>query len=723
MIHITRWAVLIPLFAVTFLPLYVSNELFFPYITGKAFAFRILVEIALVGYVVLAFMDRRYRPRFTWIAACFGGLVTWMVFANILGVLPMKSFWSNFERMDGWVTLAHLFAFFLVAGSVLSVERLWRRWWFFFVSIAAAVCMFGLVQLGGAAEIPQGGLRLTSTLGNAIYLAVYLMFSMFAAAWLAVHAKGWTRYALLSFIPLAALILFFTGSRGPLVGLGAGVVTAAVLWLFLSRKEWVGGRLTPEVKIAAGILLSVVVLAGSLFLIRDQQFVAENPFLARATSVFSLGQELTVRGTIWGMALEGVKEDPITGWGQEGFNQIFNKYYQPSLYQQESWFDRAHNMYIDWLVAGGIPAALLFIALLLLGVFALLRAPGLSRAERILITSALIAYAVQAIVVFDNLFSYVPLVMLLALAHASHGRSIDVLDRAPELKNERNQGFLLGVGAICAVIVVYTVNVPGIRAAHHLVYALSPSQNANTNLELFEKALEDGSFASQEIREQMSSFASRVMSEDSTPTQLRELFATRATEEMRKEVAFSPNDARLRVQYAGALESLGAQDEALEQLDAAIALSPKKQQIHLSRGFKLYELGRLAEAQQAFRYAYELDPSFSEVALVTASGLIISGDIGGAKQLLIEAIGTATPDNERIFVAYYQAKRWNELVDVARAGVESSNGAPEKRYRLAQALAAAGRFTEARSEIDATVAANPDTRAMGEALKAQIFVR
>lgn len=722
MTPIARWITLIALFAIPFIPLYVSNTLFFPFITGKAFAFRILVEIGFVSYLVLAASDARYRPKFSWVLASFAALVAWMAVANVFGVLPMKAFWSNFERMDGWVTLIHLFALFVMAASVLQVEKLWRRWWFFFVSIASLVCLYGLVQLGGGAQIDQGGVRLTATLGNAIYLGVYLMFSIFGAAWLAINSRGWTRYALIGFIALAVLVLFFTGSRGPLVGLGAGMGAAAVLWLFLSRNEWKGGAAL-GVKIAGGALLGMVLLAGSLFLLRNEAFVTSSPFLSRAASVFSLENELGVRKTIWGIALQGVAEDPLTGWGQEGFNQIFNKYYEPSLYQQEPWFDRAHNMYIDWLVAGGIPAATLFVALLVLVVVALLRAPELSRAERVFLTSAVIAYAVQALVVFDNLFSYVPFVMLLALAHASQARTVPQINRVPELRGEAAQGGALAVGAVVAAVLVWTVNVPGIQAAHHVVYALSPAPNVKTNLDLFESALADGSFASQEIREQMASFAAQVANEEAVPEELRTTFVSRAVEEMAKEVEASPNDARLRVQYSKALESMDAQEESLTQLDAAIALSPRKQVLHLSRGFKLYELGRLSEAQESFRYAYELDTSFDDVAIASASGLIVSGDVEGAKQLLAETIGTATPDNERIFVAYYQAKRWNELVDVARAGVESSNGAPEKRYRLAQALAAAGRFTEARSEIDATVAANPDTRAMGEALKAQIFVR
>ncbi|MBI2030701.1 hypothetical protein HYT05_03695, partial [Candidatus Kaiserbacteria bacterium] len=51
---VLRWIVLIGIFALPIIPLYVANSLFFPYITGKNFAFRILVEIMAGAWLALA---------------------------------------------------------------------------------------------------------------------------------------------------------------------------------------------------------------------------------------------------------------------------------------------------------------------------------------------------------------------------------------------------------------------------------------------------------------------------------------------------------------------------------------------------------------------------------------------------------------------------------------------------------------------------------------------
>src|SRR2546430_1107834 len=46
---VARYAALVPLFVIPSLALYVSDSLYFPFITGKNFAFRVLVEVAFFG--------------------------------------------------------------------------------------------------------------------------------------------------------------------------------------------------------------------------------------------------------------------------------------------------------------------------------------------------------------------------------------------------------------------------------------------------------------------------------------------------------------------------------------------------------------------------------------------------------------------------------------------------------------------------------------------------
>ena len=133
------------------------------------------------------------------------------------------------------------------------------------------------------------------------------------------------------------------------------------------------------------------------------------------------------------MAFKGVLERPLTGYGQEGFNYIFNKYYDPSLYKQEQWFDRAHNAFIDWLSAGGLPAFLLYLSLFGSAILLLWRSSELSRPERIALTAALAGYAIHNFFVFDNLYSYIYFFALLALIDSQVSRPIEKFEKAPAL--------------------------------------------------------------------------------------------------------------------------------------------------------------------------------------------------------------------------------------------------------------------------------------------------
>jgi len=114
-------------FAIPFIVLIISNSMFFPFITGKNFTFRILVEVIFAAWIILALYDAQYRPKFSWIAVSFVALLVVMFFADLLGKNPHQSFWSNFERMEGYVTLVHTFMYMIVAGSVLNTQKMWDR--------------------------------------------------------------------------------------------------------------------------------------------------------------------------------------------------------------------------------------------------------------------------------------------------------------------------------------------------------------------------------------------------------------------------------------------------------------------------------------------------------------------------------------------------------------------------------------------------------------------
>lgn len=713
---IARWVVLGTLFIIPFLSLYVANGSYFPFITGKNFAFRILVEIAFGGWIVLALADRKYRPKFSWPLVSYGLLVLWMVIANSLALNAHKAFWSNFERMDGWMMLVHVFIFFVVASAVLSADGLWRRWWLAFIGVSAVVSLYGAGQMLGMFAIHQSADRIDATLGNAEYLAGYLIFAIAVTLWQAFETRtrdmSWLRYALFVLAGLQLVVLFATGTRGTLIGLiGAGFV-GAVLWMLEAGKRGRQG--------AAAVFILLVLIVGGLFVARDSSFVHNSPNLDRLASTFSLKQALGTRITIWHMAVQGIEQRPVTGWGQEGYNYIFNQYYEPSLYGQEPWFDRAHDVFLDWGVAGGIPALLLFIALLLASAYSIYRAP-VSRAERILLLSALAGYSIQGLVVFDNLFTYIPFAAIIGIAHMLRSKPIAAFEKWPALESSMLNAVAAPAALVIACGLVWFVNVPSIQASSDLIGALTPSNSVATRFSYFKKAVDDHSFAHQEIAEQLVQFAAQEAADTSISDTMRQDIAAYSVEQIAQEVTRAPQDARLRLQYALLLRSVGDIKDAQVQSAAAHTLSPNKQSILLEEGVEALQLKDPKAAEEFFTQAYQLDTHYTDPAAFVAASRILAGNVAGGKAMLQQAYGTTTVTQQILVLAYYQAKDWNDLIAIVAAQYAKDH-ASNSGFQLAAAYAQAGRIEEARATVRSVMQEHPEAAAQGTALLAQLGV-
>jgi len=716
---IAYWAILIPLFLIPFLSLYVASDLFFPFITGKNFIFRVLVEIALAGYVVLALADKRYRPQWSWVLASFTLLVLWMVVADALAVNPHKAFWSNFERMDGFVTLAHVFALFLVAGPVLSIDKLWRNWWMTFIGASALVTFHAAIQYlcignecGGQGRlfaVHQSSTRLDATLGNSEYLAGFLLLAIAVTLWQAFESKGkGLRNSLFALVLLQVLILFGTGTRGTFVALIGAAVAGGLLWLYELGKKGRKGALV--------FLAAVLVFVGGFYAIRNSAFIQESPNLSRFADI-SLAS-LEVRFAIWNMAIEGIQDKPLTGWGHEGFNYVFNTYYVPELYGQEPWFDRAHNIYLDWAISGGIPALLLFLILGGSALFAVYRSRELKPWERVLILSAFVAYGIQGLAVFDNLFTYVPIAMLLAYAHTLRSRPLRMLERARELRGTMLSAAAAPAAIIAVLFLMYSVNMPTYAAGKELIKGITPSNTHQARIQYFESALARNPFATQEIREQLLAFAQQTATSDA-PGEVKEKAVTLAIEEIQKEIARAPSDARLHIQFASFLRALDQYDAARTAAAYARELSPQKQSIIIEQALIEWQAGNPDRALAFFMEALTLSPEHDELVAFVAAGHIISGDTPGGKKVLMDHFGTTTVNSVALALAYQQVNAWNDIIAILSLRYATDKNA-ENGYQLAIAYARAGRIPEARALVRTVMQQHPESIPQGTTLLRQL---
>ncbi len=618
------------LFAVPFLTMFVVNDYFFPFITGKNFAFRIIVEVVLVAWALLMLIEAKYRPQFSWLLLSLGSFLGVMFLANLFGEHPQTSFWSNFERMDGYVTLVHVFAYTLVLGSVLKTKEQWGAFLHTTLGVAFLVAMYGLAQYSGSIEGYTG--RIESFLGNSAYFAIYMYFHIFIAFWLFVENRSTllrAGHALL--IVLFVFSLLESGTRGTVLGLMSGAtVMVAYIAIF--------GAKYPEFRrYAGGSFAVLLVVAGSFYLARDSDLIQSSPNLARVANI-DLKSDLVVRGTIWGMALEGVKERPILGWGQGNFNYIFNEQYDPFLYGQEQWFDRVHNIFLDWLVAGGVLGLLAYFSIFAACLYYLVVVPWQRKEdktftvlERGVLLGILVGYLTHNLVVFDNLISYIFFAVILGLIQSRVGTPFKFFEKLKVDQNIFNQ-FLVPVGAVAIVALVYTLHIPGMQAAEDIISAYRTTDPAG-KLAMFEKALDNNSFAHQEITEQISQQAMGMMQDKEVPEEVRQKFIARAEQELNKLIEEKPGDARVHVFASTFYRSIGDLEAAERQITRAQELSPRKPSIVMQRAIIKYSQGNTEAARDLFKEAFELDERNDEARTFYAATLFLTKDAPAAKAL------------------------------------------------------------------------------------------
>ncbi|OGG45161.1 hypothetical protein A2673_03655 [Candidatus Kaiserbacteria bacterium RIFCSPHIGHO2_01_FULL_50_13] len=714
-----RFIVVAGIFILPFIVLIVSTSLFFPYITGKNFTFRVVVEITVGAWIALACMNASYRPRVSALLAVFAAFVAAIALSDAFGVYPFKSFWSNFERMEGWVTLAHLFAYFTVVVSVMT-PALWRRLFQMSLGVSAFVALYGLLQLFGYVALGWGGggglaARLDATLGNATYLAGYMLFHIFIAAllwgqsWMEVN-KGRLALSLMygSVIALDTFVLLFTGTRGAILGLVGGALLASVLLVLLarnSRNAW---------RAATGVVMAIVVLGGVFFLARDASWLRSIGFLDRLATISLEDSTTKARFMNWSMAWEGFKERPIFGWGQENYAAVFDKYYNPNMYAQEQWFDRVHNTIFDWLIVGGIVGLALYLALFVVALLSLWRArtesggPVFPIIERSILTGLLAGYFFQNLFVFDNITSYILFVTVLAyIAHRSAG--------ARPVRGGASRVSRMPLSAIIAVIAVllvwavaWGVNAKGLAQNRALLKAISQQENLDANLELLKQASDIGSFGTQEVREQFVQIASQIFGISQVPSDFKKQFIAEAVREMELQMEAMPFSARPAF-FAGALlDSYGAHNEAKSYLERARSISPTKQTILLKLGINAFARGDVAEGLSLFKEAHELAPEFADARILYVASLIHAREDDLVEELLVPLIETGRAADPRIAAAYVERKRYDKIAALWEKVIAMR---PESNvqvyFSLAAAQYASGNNTRAIEVLEEAKRAHP----------------
>ncbi len=676
--QILKKIIFIGLFLIPFIPFLVSSSLFFPFITTKAFAFRVIVEIIFGAWIILALVEPKYRPKKSIILYCLLAFMAVIGLADIFGVAPIKSFWSNFERMEGYITILHLGALFVVMGSVFR-EIEWKRWWNTSLVASFIMVLYGFGQLAGVFEIHQGGARVDGSLGNAAYLAVYLLFHIFFAFMLLMREKkgSFLQWVYGTLILLQTIILYYTATRGAILGFIGGLFLVALF--NIKNKE---NKKVERASRVSFVLLLVVI--GGFLLARDTSFVKESPVLSRFSSISLAEIKTEGRSFIWPMAVKGVMERPILGWGQDNFNYVFSEHYDPAMYRLEPWFDRAHNIFLDWAIAGGLLGLLAYLSLY----FALLisiwkRDKDFSHLDRSILTGLISAYFFHNLFVFDHLVSYIFFISLLAYVHSR------TTIPTPETK-ESSTKILIYAGPVVAILLVttlYFVNIKPIKANQNLISALKTVQAGDTvSIQkasgYFNTAFEQSRLGRPEMVEWIVSSSQQILSSEISTEEKNNYFnfAKGAIDKILVEL---PTDARYRILAGAFYGKTGFPDQALEHLNIAKTLIPGKQMVHIELGSAYLNKGDTENALKNFKYAYELAPGYPDAQMIYLIGGIYANDTNVVNQMMAIIPEATLATDDRLSGALLNTKNYSALVQLLQKRLELKPNDPQSYIGLA----------------------------------------
>ncbi len=701
-----RWIALAGVFALPFVCLLVTSSLFFPYITGKNFAFRIIVEISVAAWLALALVNPAYRPRRSWVLAALAVFVAIIGLADILGEYPFKSIWSNYERMDGWVTIAHLLAYTVVAASMLQTEKLWRWLWWTTLGVSAYLAVYGLFQVTGQIALGQGGAaglsgRIDATFGNPIYFAAYMLFHIFLAAML--WAQQWVEkgqrkrvgisLAYGSIIVFDTIALLLTGTRGAILGLVGGALLAALLVLVQashSRNAW---------RAAAAMVVGLLVLIGGFFMVKDQAWVQRIGFLQRLATISLDDATTKARFINWSMAWQGVQEKPILGWGQENYALVFDKYYDPRMHSQEPWFDRVHNIVFDWWVAGGTLGLLAYLSIFVAALSALLFSRGFSIAERSILVGLLAGYFVHNFFVFDNVTSYILFGTVLAFIAYRASKARDAKALWSGAINRTYLPYVATLSALALLFAAWGINQKPLAANKLLLQALAPQGQPATNLDFMRQSIELGTFGMQEAREQLAQMAAQA-SQMNIPDDTKRQFFELAASEMRKQEDMSPLDARFPLFLGVLYGAYDLHDDAKAAYERALADSPKKQAILIQLAENAVARGDTAASLAYYKQAHELETDFPTAAVLYGSALILSGETEQAEAVLAPYIERGQAADTRLLAAYRSTNQLARSVPVWEAAIRTNPQDAQLYFTLAAIHYLSGNRTAAVAALE-----------------------
>lgn len=347
---------------------------------GKTISFRVITSILLFIFLwklsgsiykekIKAFFVDWKKPEHTIFFILVAILFSFLL-STIFSIDPLFSLWGNPNRGGGFINFAFYVIFALLTFSILKPKS-WKIAWNFSIFIGIIASIIAIIQWQG--WLPEIffslGRRPISTMGNSIFLGIYILLLGFLALSFAINEKRMWKKSLYFLSSLLFLfIVIITESRAAYLGLIIGL--SYFIFFYPFGQLW-------RLIVTKGVLIVLMLLAATtIYYVNTQEklpvFVERNETIRGITTRLQLALIASEpRFSAWKVGIEAIKDRPIFGYGPENFSIAFDQHYDPSLPGIEklpgalftSWWDRAHNLFIDLGTTVGIPALIIYFSL------------------------------------------------------------------------------------------------------------------------------------------------------------------------------------------------------------------------------------------------------------------------------------------------------------------------------------------------------------------------
>ena len=596
------------------IPLIYFPTIMMPFQLSKTIAFQILTEIIFTLWIYLIIFNKSYRPKITRMTMALSIFMIVITLSAIFGPDWRMSLWSDESRSLGLIALWHFFILFLVASS-LKEKINWNIIWNLSFWTAVAVSLIGISQkffiFSKDADlwlhilyrgIPE---RIGSTFSNPAFMAGYLLFNFFIGFWLFKSSAQNLKFkSLIGLgIILITVAIFLSQTLGVLFGLAIGILIFIFWFIFQSHSKILR-------KTSLATLGILIILSAFFLLTRENSFWQKIPGFKRIADFSFQDDSISGRLITWQLSLNAFKEKPIFGWGLENFRIPFDKYYNPQLLSKNifgTYWDKPHNVILEYLVTTGLVGLLAYLGIFA-SVFYVLLKKQLN--YKIFFLSAIIAYFIQNLFIFDTIGTYLIFFLVLAFIDSYLDDKLLNFSSNPITDNLIARKIIIGVLLLTVLIPIY-YNFQIFKGANYEYWGVNYFLNRLSESSLL-------------------SFNQALMT--STPY----------IDDVRKNFANTVKQAHQQgINYPG-LEDL--QGKLAGHLRLVIQRHPLGFLNYLTLAefenvFYKYNLDYLKESENLTLKALELSPRRQQTLYVLGKVRLLKGDVSGAYRALEEAVG------------------------------------------------------------------------------------